>query len=62
MDQGKPIKNEDGSWDTKPLYRTCRDPYLYEYVKYENPRTGGTQVYFFKVDKGTKDVVGYKIL
>ena len=62
MDQGKPMKNEDGSWNAKPLYRTSHDPYLYEYVKYENPRTGGTQVYFFKVAKATKDVIGYKVL
>ena len=56
------MKSEDGSWNTKSLYRTSHDPYLYEYVKYENPKTGGTQVYFFKVTKDTKDVIGYKVL
>ena len=62
MDQGKPMKNEDSAWNPKPTSRTSHAPYLYEYVKYENPRTGGTQVYFFKVAKITKDVIGYKVL
>lgn len=62
MDQAKPMKNEDDSWNTNSLYRTSHDPYLYEYVKYENPRTGGTQIYFLKVVKSTKNVIGYKVL
>ena len=62
MDQAKPMKSEDDPWNTNSLYRSSHDPYLYEYVKYENPRTGGTQVYFFKVDKSTKNVIGYKVL
>ena len=56
------MKNEDSSWNTKSPHRTSHDPYLYEYVKYENPKTGGTQVYFFKVAKDTKDVVEFKVL
>ena len=62
MDQGKPMKNEDSSWNTNSPHPTSHDPYLYEYVKYENPRTGCTHVYFFKVAKITKDVIGYKVL
>jgi hypothetical protein len=62
MDQGKPMKNEDGSWNTNSLHRTLNDPFLHEYIKYENPRTGATQVFFLKLDKATKKVRGIREL
>jgi len=56
------MKNEDGSWNTNSLYQSSEDPYFHEYVKYENPRTGATQVFFLKFDKDTKKILGYREL
>jgi len=62
MDQGKPMKNEDGSWNLNALYRNSNDPYDLEYVRYENPRTGATQVFLLHSDKQTHQVKKYREL
>ena len=48
MDQGKPMKNEDSSWNTKSSHRTSHDPYLYEYVNMRTPKLVALRFTFLK--------------
>tara|TARA_Y100001963_G_C6627340_1_gene374576 strand:- start:11 stop:196 length:186 start_codon:yes stop_codon:yes gene_type:complete len=58
----KPMRNEDGSYNTNSLYKSSKDPYTHEYLKYENPRTGATQIFFLKLDKTTRKTQGIREL
>ncbi len=56
------MRNEDGSYNTNSLYKSSKDPYTHEYLKYENPRTGATQIFFLKLDKTTRKTQGIREL
>lgn len=58
----KPVKKEDGSWDTSDLYRISRNPFNIEWVKYFNPMEGRDQIMFLYTDKKTKKIVKHRIL
>ena len=58
----KPIKKKDGSWDTSDLYRSGRNPFNIEWVKYYNPVEGRDQIMFLYSDKETKKIIKHRIL
>jgi hypothetical protein len=58
----KPIKKEDGSWDTSDLYRSGRNPFNVEWIKYFNPMEGRDQIMFLYSDKKTKKIIKHRIL
>jgi len=58
----KPIKKKDGSWDTSDLYRSGKNPFNIEWLKYFNPVEGRNQIMFIYTDKKTKRVCRYRIL
>jgi hypothetical protein len=59
----KPIKKDDGSWDTTDLYRnTDRFPFNIEWIKYFNPVEGRDQILFLYSDKQTKKIVKHRVL
>ena len=55
-------KNPDGSWDTSDLYRTNRNPFNIEWVKYFNPVEGRDQIVFLYTDKETEKIIKHRIL
>ena len=55
-------KRQDGSWDTTDLYRSGKNPFNIEYVKYYNEREGKTQILFLYTDKKNKQIIKYRIL
>ena len=55
-------KNPDGSWDTRDLYRTSRNPFNIEWIKYFNPAEGRDQIMFLYTDKKTKKIIKHRIL
>ena len=58
----KPHKKSDGSWDTSDLYKSGRNPFDIEWVKYYNPVEGRDQILFLYSDKETKSIIKYRIL
>ena len=55
-------KKPDGSWDTSDLYRTSKNPFNIEWIKYFNPVEGRDQIVFLYTDKETKKIIKYRIL
>ena len=55
-------KKRDGSWDTRDLYKTSRNPFEIEWLKYFNPMEGRNQIIFLNTDKETKKIVKHRIL
>ena len=58
----KPTKRSDGSWDTSDLYRTSKNPFDIEWIKYFNSMEGRDQIMFLYLDKETGRVCKYRIL
>ena len=58
----KPVKKEDGTWDTGDLYRCRYNPFDIDWVKYYNGREGRDQIIFLYSDKKTKKIVKHRIL
>jgi len=58
----KPHKKRDGSWDTTDLYRSSKNPFDIEWLKYFNPAEGRDQIMFLYTDKKTKKICKYRIL
>ena len=58
----KVSKRHDGSWDTTDLYRSGKNPFNIEHVKYYNEREGKTQILFLYTDKKSKQIRKYRIL
>jgi len=55
-------KRRDGSWDTSDLYKSGRNPFEIEWVRYYNPVEGRDQIMFLYIDKETKKIVKHRIL
>ena len=58
----KLIKKEDGSWDTTDLYKSGKNPFSIEYLKFYNQMEGRDQILFLYKDRKTKIVCKYRIL
>jgi len=58
----KSTKKKDGSWDTADLYRSGKNPFNIEWVKYYNPVEGRDQIIFLYSDKKTKKIMKHRIL
>ena len=58
----KPHKKSDGSWDLSDLYRSGKNPFDIEWIKYYNPVEGRDQILFLYSDKETKTIVKHRIL
>tara|TARA_B100000959_G_scaffold183050_1_gene191354 strand:- start:370 stop:576 length:207 start_codon:yes stop_codon:yes gene_type:complete len=58
----KVIKKEDGSWDTTDLYKSGKNPFSMEWLKYFNPVEGRDQILFLYKDKRTQKICKYRIL
>ena len=58
----KLIKKEDGSWDTTDLYKSGKNPFSIEYLKFYNQMEGRDQILFLYKDRKTKRVCKYRIL
>ena len=58
----KPVKKKDGSWDTTDLYKSGRNPFNMEWLKYFNPVEGRDQILFLYIDKKSKKICKYRIL
>jgi hypothetical protein len=58
----KPIKKKDGSWDLSDLYRSGKNPFNIEWLKYFNPMEGRDQILFLYIDKKTKKICKHRIL
>jgi len=55
-------KKSDGFWDTSDLYRSGKNPFNIEWLKYFNEMEGRDQILFLYTDKRTKKIVKYRIL
>ena len=55
-------KKKDGSWDLSDLYRSGKNPFNIEWMKYYNPVEGRDQILFLYSDKKTKQIYKYRIL
>ena len=58
----KVSRKEDGTWDTRGLYRCSFNPFLIEWLKIYNPMEGRDQIVFFYTDKITKKIIKHRIL
>jgi hypothetical protein len=55
-------KKSDGFWDTSDLYRSGRNPFNIEWIKYYNSVEGRDQIIFLYTDKKTKKIIKHRIL
>jgi len=55
-------KKPDGSWDLSDLYRSGKNPFDIEWIKYFNPMEGRDQIVFLYSSKETKKIVKHRIL
>ena len=58
----KLVKKNDGFWDTSDLYKSGRNPFNIEWIKYFNPAEGRDQIMFLYSDKETKKIIKHRIL
>ena len=58
----KLVKKYDGFWDTSDLYKSGRNPFEMEWIKYFNPSEGRDQIVFLYKDRKTKKIIKYRIL
>ena len=55
-------KKPDGSWDLSDLYRSGKNPFDIEWIKYFNPMEGRDQIVFLYSSNETKKIVKHRIL
>ena len=55
-------KGVDGRWDTRDLYRSGKNPFDIEWMKYFNPVEGRDQIMFLYSDKETHKICKWRIL
>ena len=55
-------KGVDGCWDTSDLYRSGKNPFDIEWVKYFNSVEGRDQILFLYSDKETHKICKWRIL
>ena len=58
----KVSQREDGSWDTRDLYRCSFSPFVIEWLKIYNSMEGRDQIVFLYKDKKTKKIIKYRTL
>jgi len=58
----KPTKKKDGSWDTSDLYRSGKNPFDIEWLKFFNKMEGRDQIIFLYKDKETKKIIKHRML
>ena len=58
----KPTKKADGSWDLTDLYKSGKNPFDIEWLKYFNPIEGRDQILFLYTDPQTKKICKYRVL
>lgn len=55
-------KKPDGSWDLSDLYRSSKNTFNIEWLKYYNQVEGRDQIIFLYTDKKTNKIVKHRIL
>ena len=55
-------KKPDGSWDLSDLYRSGKNPFNIEWIKYYNQAEGRDQIIFLYTDKKTGEIIKHRIL
>ena len=58
----KITKKPDGGWDTRDLYKSGRNPFKVEWIKYYNSMEGRNQIIFLYSEKKTNRICKYRIL
>ncbi len=58
----KAEKKLDGSWDTSHLYKSGKNPFKIEWLKYYNPVEGRDQIIFLYKESPRGRICKYRIL